>query len=98
GDVVHEHRAFLADLVDVRRFSDHHAAMIDAWLHPTDIVAHDEEDVRLLLLLRGCRHTRHNTNGDERGSAPRGASVRRPSRCICNKDGPPTGRPKSMRN
>ena len=48
GVVVGEHRAFLADLVDVRRLSDHQATMIDARLHPADVVAHDEEDVRLL--------------------------------------------------
>ena len=51
GVVVGEHRAFLADLVDVGRLSDHQAAMIDARLHPADVVAHDEEDVWFLLLL-----------------------------------------------
>ena len=29
--------------------------MVDARLHPADVVAHDEEDVGLLLLLRGRR-------------------------------------------
>ena len=51
GVVVGEHRAFLADLVDVGRLSDHQAAMIDARLHPADIIAHDEEDVGFLF---GC--------------------------------------------
>src|SRR5215510_1305834 len=54
GIVVGELRAFLPDAVDVRRFPDHQALMIDARLHPADVVAHDEEDVGLLLLLRGC--------------------------------------------
>ena len=45
GDVVHEDRAFVADAVDVGRFADHQAAMVDARLHPADVVAHDEEDV-----------------------------------------------------
>jgi hypothetical protein len=43
---------FIANAVDVRRFPDHQAAVVDARLHPADVVAHDEEDVGLLLLLR----------------------------------------------
>jgi hypothetical protein len=43
--------------------------MVDARLHPTDVVAHDEEDVGLclllLLLLRARRPVRHHTDGDE---------------------------------
>jgi hypothetical protein len=27
--------------------------MVDAWLHPADVIAHDEEDVWLLLWLLG---------------------------------------------
>ena len=50
GVVVGEHRAFMTDLVDVGRLSDHQAAVIDARLHPADVVTHDEEDVRFLLL------------------------------------------------
>src|SRR5262249_47187328 len=45
--------AFLTDAIDVRRFSNHQPLMIDARLHPADVIPHDEEDVRLLLLLRG---------------------------------------------
>ena len=45
GVVGHEHRAFIADAVDVGRFADHQAAVIDARLHPADVVAHDEENV-----------------------------------------------------
>ena len=48
GVVVHEHRAFVADAIDVGRLADHQAAMVDARLHPADVVAHDEEDVWLL--------------------------------------------------
>src|SRR4029077_14857288 len=51
GVVLGELRAFLTDLVDVRRFADHQALMVDARLHPPNVVAHDEEDVGLLLLL-----------------------------------------------
>src|SRR5262249_29874134 len=65
GVIVREHRAFVADAVDVRRFPDHQAAVVDARLHPADVVAHDEEDVGLLLLLRGRRQTRRHTDGDE---------------------------------
>jgi hypothetical protein len=60
GDVVHEDRAFLSDLVDVRRLADHQSAMIDARLHPADVIAHDEKDVGFLWLLRGCWHARHH--------------------------------------
>ena len=51
GIVLGKHRPFLADLVDVGRLADHQTAMIDARLHPADVVAHDKEDVGLLLLL-----------------------------------------------
>ena len=50
GDIVHEDRALLADAVDVGRFADHQAAVVDARLHPADVVAHDEQDVGLVLL------------------------------------------------
>jgi hypothetical protein len=63
GDVVHEDGAFLPDAVDVGRLADHQAAMVDARLHPADVVTHDEEDVGLLL-LRGRRQARHRYCGD----------------------------------
>src|SRR5262252_7237590 len=47
--VRHEDGTFSADAVDVRRFANREAAMIDARLHPADVVAHDEQDVGLLL-------------------------------------------------
>src|SRR5678809_963065 len=52
GIIVGELRAFPPDAVDVWRFPDHQALMIDARLHPADVIPHDEEDVGLLLLLR----------------------------------------------
>jgi hypothetical protein len=64
GVVIGEHCAFLADLVDVRRLSDHQATVIDARLHPADIVAHDEENVRFALRLRG-RLLRRTRRGNE---------------------------------
>ena len=58
GEIVNEDCAFLSDAVDVGRFADHQAAVIDARLHPADIVTHDEEDVWFLTLslrLRGLQ-------------------------------------------
>ena len=65
GVVVGELRAFLTDLVDVRRLSDHQALMVDTWLHPADVVTHDKEDIGLALCLRG-RVVRRACHGDER--------------------------------
>ncbi len=73
GVVGHEDRTFIADAVDVGRFPDHQAAVVDARLHPADVVAHDEEDVGLfllrtrralcrLLLLRARRAACHRGN------------------------------------
>ena len=45
GEVVHEDRAFLPDAVDIGRFPDHQPAVVDARLHPADVVAHDEQNV-----------------------------------------------------
>ena len=58
GVVGHEHRAFVADAVDVGRFADHQAAVVDARLHPADVVAHDEQDVGLVGLRDGRRANR----------------------------------------
>ena len=59
GDVVHEDRALVPDAVDVGRFADHQAAVVDARLHPADVVTHDEQDVGFLLFLgldqRACQ-------------------------------------------
>ena len=55
GVVLGKHRPFLADLVDVRRLADHQAAVINARLHPSDVIAHDEEDIWFLLWLLCAR-------------------------------------------
>ena len=47
GVIGHEDRAFVADAIDVGRFADHQATMVDARLHPTNVVTHDEENVGL---------------------------------------------------
>src|SRR6266542_1764877 len=48
--VGHHNRAFFRNPVNVGRFPDHQAAMIAARLHPADIIAHDEQDVWVLVL------------------------------------------------
>ena len=58
GVVLGKHRPFLADLVDVRRLADHQAAVINARLHPSDVIAHDEEDIWFLRLLCASRCAR----------------------------------------
>ena len=58
GVVVHEPRALLTDLVDVRRLADHQALMINARLHPADVITHDEEDIWFLRLLCASRCAR----------------------------------------
>ena len=51
GIVGHELRTLVAEAIDVGRFADHQATMINARLHPADVVAHDEQDVGLFLGL-----------------------------------------------
>jgi hypothetical protein len=48
GVIGHEDPAFIANAIDVGGFPDHQAAMIDAGLHPADVIAHYKKDVRLL--------------------------------------------------
>ena len=55
GVVVGEQHAFLGDLVEVRRPAGHHAAVVGADIPHADVVAHDDDDVGLLWLLRQCR-------------------------------------------
>jgi len=66
GHVVHEDRAFIADAINVGRLADHQSAVIDTRLHEADVVTHNEEDVGLLLLLRGCWGARYRKSGDPR--------------------------------
>jgi hypothetical protein len=55
GEIVHEDRAVVSDAVDVGCFPHHQAAMVDAWLHPADVVAHDKDDIGLAgRRLREC--------------------------------------------
>jgi hypothetical protein len=49
-----KHRTFFADTVDVRRPVTHVAAVVYARVVPPDVIAHDDEDVRLFR-LRECR-------------------------------------------
>src|SRR5512143_1254722 len=42
----------MTDTVDVRCFADRDTLVIDARLHPADVVAHDEENVRFGVLGR----------------------------------------------
>ena len=52
GVVVHELPPSFAEPVDVGRLAERQAPVIDADLHPADVVAHDEQDVGLLRLVR----------------------------------------------
>src|SRR3954453_11077042 len=55
-NVVHENSTVVSDAVDVRFFAHHQAAMVDASLHPADIVTHYEKDVGFASLsLRNGR-------------------------------------------
>ena len=66
GVVGHELGAFVSDAVDVRRFPDHQALVVDARLHPADVVSHDEEDVGLLAgRLSERRQARCQAEDDE---------------------------------
>ena len=82
GDIVHEDRAFLADAIDVRRFADHQTAMVDAGLHPADVVAHDEEDVGLLrlLLLRAAGVLAGPDNASDISADAPSSAARQPAR------------------
>src|SRR5881296_3309582 len=61
--LVHEGRTLMPDPVDIGSLANHQAAVIDARLHPADIVAHNEEDVRFLFRSLGPY-----TSGKENGS------------------------------
>ena len=88
GDVVHEHRALVADAVDVGRFADHQAAVVDARLHPADVVAHDEEDVGLLLAVCAAAGVLAGPDSDINIVAPskRGAGSLVPTRRLAWRD------------
>ena len=68
GVVGHEFRTLIADAIDVGRLAHHQALVIDARLHPADVVAHDEQNIGLGFLgLRDCgacpEATRRRQNG-----------------------------------
>ena len=69
GVVGHEDRTLVADAIDIGRLTNHQTAVVDVRLHPADVVAHDEENVGLLLLLRGCWRAHHRNCGDARQQA-----------------------------
>ena len=46
-----EQRAFRGDPVDVGSPESHHSAVVATRVEPADVVAHDDEDVRLLAFL-----------------------------------------------
>ena len=68
GVIVHEDRALVPDAVDVRRLPDHQAAVVDARLHPADVIAHDEEDIGLALGPGGAGHAEHDRQGQRQHS------------------------------
>src|SRR5262249_52070663 len=73
--VVGEHRTFISDAIDVWCLSDHQATVIDARLHPPDVVAHDEENVWFLRLLRHCWAARRHRCGEHSNKTEPGFST-----------------------
>ena len=80
GVIVHELRTFVADAIDVGRFPDHQAAMVDARLHPADVVAHDEEDVRLAAAVCAAAGVLAGPDNASDISADAPSSARTPAR------------------
>ena len=62
--VVGEDSALVGDAIDVGRAIAHHAAVVGADVPVADVVAHDDDDVRL---LRGLRAGRPSRRSRERG-------------------------------
>jgi hypothetical protein len=65
GHIVHEPCPFVTDAINIGRLPDHQTLMVNARLHPTDLVTHDEKDIGLLLLLRECWCSRHCHGSNE---------------------------------
>ena len=94
---IREHRAFLGDAIDVRGLVAHDAVVVGADIEPADVVAPDDQDVRLtglrhldapLLLLCLVRRGVGAESVDDAGrpstlerSADRGTRRRRRRRC-----------------
>jgi hypothetical protein len=67
SDIVHKDRAFIANAVDIGRFANHQAAMVNARLHPAYVIAHDEEDVWFPRSSRLCMRG-HTSTSDQSGN------------------------------
>ena len=69
--IVGEDRALVGDAVDVGRAVTHHAAIVGADVPVADVIAHDDEDVWLLRLLReGWRAYSERGCGESEQSRP----------------------------
>src|SRR5260370_40178815 len=72
GVVVGETHALRGQLITVRSFAGHHALMIRANVKPTHVIAHDEQNVGLLLSSCGLcgvgRRARQQETGDGKRS------------------------------
>jgi hypothetical protein len=58
GVIIGEKRTFLGDSVDVGRPIAHHAAVVSADVPVTDVVAHDDKDIRLIRSLSLRSHAK----------------------------------------
>jgi len=66
--IVGEDRTLLPNTVDVGRFAERQPAVVDADLHPADVVAHDEKDVGLRRRRLGERRTQKRGRGQQEPS------------------------------
>jgi hypothetical protein len=74
GIVIGEERPFIGYAVDVGRPPAHHAVMVGANLSNADVIGHDDENVRFLLLRlsrSGCRRRsgQHGQNASNQGAS-----------------------------
>jgi hypothetical protein len=61
---VHEYPAFVPDAIDIWRLAHHQTAVVDARLHPADVISHDEQDIGFLVLrLAGSDHAEKRSRG-----------------------------------
>ena len=66
GIVVRKQHALFGDLIQIGRPAGHHAAVIGSDIPHANVVAHDDNDVRfLLLLLRGCWDACHRHRDEQ---------------------------------
>src|SRR5262249_7715580 len=76
GEIVPVNCAFVAGPIDAGGFANHQATMINARLHPADVVTHDEQDVGLARLRADERRKRGK---HRRGTSSDGGASRAPS-------------------